>query len=361
MQDQSQRRGRGARRVAATALSLGVLLTAGVTPATADPVDIDQVSAQLTKYQQESAMAAEKANGARVALAKSVERLGLFRREVTRARVEMKRQQLAVQRLVRELYVNGGMNGALLNFTLDDPAGFLQRLDQLAAAGNARNSVLIKARASALRLQRMQRAVRRETDRLGKAAAVLHAQELQARARVSQASRLLASLQEQERARVLLRDQAQRAASAAAAAQFSEAAGYPSDFAKLPPPRNSSEAVQRVVQFALAQVGKPYVWGAPGPDSFDCSGLTRAAWAQVGVLMTHYSGSQYQETTPVSLNDLQPGDLLYFYSIEQHVGLYIGNGKLVQAANPQAGVILSDLDGYWRSNLVAASRPSLAR
>ena len=361
MSGQSQRAARCARGVAAGALSLGLLLAAGAGPAAADQADIDRVAAQLNTYQQQSAMAAEKANGARVALARSVERLGLFRREVTRARVEMKRQQLAVQRLVREMYVNGGMNGALLNFTLDDPAGFLQRLDQLAVAGNARNSVLVRARASAIKLQRMQGAVHRETDRLAKASAAMHGQELLARARVDQAKRLLGSLQEQERVRILVQEQAQRAASAAAAAEFAASAGISQDLTNLPAPTNSAEAVQRVVQFALAQVGKPYVWGAPGPDSFDCSGLTRAAWAQVGVNITHYSGSQYQETTPVSLQALQPGDLLYFYSIEQHVGLYIGNGKLVQAANPQAGVIISDLDGYWRSNLVAASRPALAR
>ena len=59
----------------------------------------------------------------------------------------------------------------------------------------------------------------------------------------------------------------------------------------------------------------------------------------------------------MDLNDLQPGDLLYFYAVSEHVGLYIGNGEFVQASNPSVGVVHSTLDSYWRSNLVAASRP----
>lgn len=81
------------------------------------------------------------------------------------------------------------------------------------------------------------------------------------------------------------------------------------------------------------------------------------AWRQAGVNISHYSGSQYDETQKVSTDALQPGDLLFFYAISEHVGIYIGNGEFVHAANPGAGVVHASLDDYWRSNLVAASRP----
>ena len=136
-----------------------------------------------------------------------------------------------------------------------------------------------------------------------KAAAVLHAQELQARARVSQTSGLLASLQEQERAWSCSGDQAQRAASAAAASSVRRP-GYPSDFTKLPPPRNSSEAVQRVVQFALAQVGKTIRVGSPGAGQFrlqrvDASGVGPGGRADDPLLGLAVPGDD-----SVSLNDL---------------------------------------------------------
>ncbi|HEX5594464.1 MAG TPA: NlpC/P60 family protein [Micromonosporaceae bacterium] len=87
------------------------------------------------------------------------------------------------------------------------------------------------------------------------------------------------------------------------------------------------------VSTACAQVGKPYVWGANGPNSFDCSGLTQYAWKAAGVRLTHYTGAQWKETYSVS-NPL-PGDLVFFFSDLHHVGLYIGDGLMVHA--PRAG------------------------
>ncbi len=92
------------------------------------------------------------------------------------------------------------------------------------------------------------------------------------------------------------------------------------------------------VNYALAQVGKAYVYGAAGPNAFDCSGLTMMAWAQAGVSLPHSSSGQMGSGTPVSSSDLQPGDLVFYYSPVSHVGIYIGNGKIVHAANPSTGV-----------------------
>jgi cell wall-associated NlpC family hydrolase len=93
------------------------------------------------------------------------------------------------------------------------------------------------------------------------------------------------------------------------------------------------------VNYALAQVGDAYVYGASGPDAFDCSGLTMMAWAQAGVSLPHSSSSQMSSGTPVSSSQLQPGDLVFYYSPVSHVGIYIGNGRIVHAANPSDGVL----------------------
>ena len=92
------------------------------------------------------------------------------------------------------------------------------------------------------------------------------------------------------------------------------------------------------VSYALDQVGDAYVYGASGPDAFDCSGLTMMAWAQAGVSLPHSASGQMSSGPAVSQSDLQPGDLVFYYSPVSHVGIYIGNGQIVHAANPGTGV-----------------------
>ena len=109
-----------------------------------------------------------------------------------------------------------------------------------------------------------------------------------------------------------------------------------------------SDRASAAVQYALAQVGDSYVAGASGPSAFDCSGLTSAAWAAAGVSLPHYSYSQWDVTRRVSSSEAQPGDLVfYFGGGAHHVGLYIGGGRMVHAANPSRGVLISDIFGPW--------------
>ncbi|WP_030930242.1 C40 family peptidase [Streptomyces sp. NRRL S-646] len=95
---------------------------------------------------------------------------------------------------------------------------------------------------------------------------------------------------------------------------------------------------EKALAFARAQIGKPYVWGATGPDSYDCSGLTQAAWKAAGVTLPRTTYDQVNAGTTVSLTDAQPGDLIFFYDDISHVGLYIGNGMMIHAPKPGAYV-----------------------
>ncbi|MGY1630827.1 C40 family peptidase [Geodermatophilus sp. SYSU D01186] len=109
-----------------------------------------------------------------------------------------------------------------------------------------------------------------------------------------------------------------------------------------------SEAVGAVIRAALAQLGKPYVWGASGPEGFDCSGLTSFAYQAAGVSLPHSSRSQSQMGTEVPRAQLQPGDIVYFYSPVSHVGIYIGDGKMVHARTFGQPVAVTTVDqrGY---------------
>ncbi|MFF6949887.1 NlpC/P60 family protein [Streptomyces iakyrus] len=101
-------------------------------------------------------------------------------------------------------------------------------------------------------------------------------------------------------------------------------------------PADSSYATKadKALAFARAQIGKPYVWGAVGPGSYDCSGLTQAAWKAAGVDLPRTTYDQVNAGTTVSLSQAQPGDLVFFYDDVTHVGIYIGNGMMIHAPKP---------------------------
>ncbi|WP_037727618.1 C40 family peptidase [Streptomyces scopuliridis] len=94
----------------------------------------------------------------------------------------------------------------------------------------------------------------------------------------------------------------------------------------------------KVLAFARAQIGKPYVWGATGPSSYDCSGLTQAAWKEAGVELPRTTWEQVKAGTRVATGDLLPGDLVFFYDDISHVGIYIGDGMMIHAPKPGANV-----------------------
>jgi cell wall-associated NlpC family hydrolase len=110
----------------------------------------------------------------------------------------------------------------------------------------------------------------------------------------------------------------------------------------------SSAAAQTAVDAARAQVGKPYEYGAAGPDSYDCSGLMQHAYRAAGIELPHSSRSQSEMGTPVERADLQPGDLVFFYEPVSHVGIYVGDGQMVDAGSEATGVSQRtvDMEGY---------------
>ncbi|MGH3498271.1 MAG: NlpC/P60 family protein [Nocardioidaceae bacterium] len=115
------------------------------------------------------------------------------------------------------------------------------------------------------------------------------------------------------------------------------------------PPPPSSGGAAAAIAFAQAQIGKPYVWGAAGPDSWDCSGLTMGSWAAAGVYLPHYAASQYESTTPISSTDLQPGDLVFWGTSSDpasiyHEALYVGGGMIIEA--PRTGENVQEVSMY---------------
>jgi cell wall-associated NlpC family hydrolase len=181
----------------------------------------------------------------------------------------------------------------------------------------------------------------------------------------------LASQLETEKAHVSAlksaRQAALAAAAAAAAARAAAAAAASQQSSTQVPswaPNSGASATQGDIaaNWALSQIGKPYQWGAAGPDSYDCSGLTMEAWAQAGVTLLHYTGYQWEEGPHVSLDDLEPGDLLFYATDNSdpatihHVGIYIGNGEMVDA--PYTGAFVR-IDSIYQPGIpIGAVRPA---
>ena len=157
---------------------------------------------------------------------------------------------------------------------------------------------------------------------------------------------------------------AQEAAAAAAAASETSAAsggggggGYDGGGGFVPPPNTTG--AQTAIAAAQSVLGAPYVWGSADPSvGFDCSGLTTWAWAQAGVYLPHSSASQYSSLPHVSVSDMQPGDLLFFYSPISHVALYNGGGMMIHARHPGPGgeVQVGSVSGYG-TPVVGVARP----
>jgi cell wall-associated NlpC family hydrolase len=148
-----------------------------------------------------------------------------------------------------------------------------------------------------------------------------------------EAARKAAELAREQAAQERAREQAREEA-----AQQQESAGTASSgtgsTATAPADSSYATKAEKALAFARAQIGKPYVWGAVGPGSYDCSGLTQAAWKAAGVTLPRTTYDQVDAGTTVPLADARPGDLVFFYDDITHVGLYIGNGMMIHAPKP---------------------------
>ncbi|WP_256725391.1 NlpC/P60 family protein [Streptomyces sp. IMTB 2501] len=132
------------------------------------------------------------------------------------------------------------------------------------------------------------------------------------------------------------------------------------DTGPLAPVTDSPEAVRvaKAVAFARAQIGKPCVWGATGPDSYDCSSLTQAAWKAAGVTLPRAAHQQALAGAPVTLAGIEPGDLVLFFDDDRHVGLHVGGGMMVHAPGPGSSIREESIYGAGESAIHRIVRPA---
>lgn len=349
--------------------------------------EIDQKSMQVGAL-------ADQYNGARVALETAQAQVASTQASVNATIAKRKALKAALARRAAALYRSSGSRTPLSRVDPNNMAktGRIAQYGDVTAARDNRLINEVKRAEARLAAQRAAADVARasaaqQADSAGVAYRQASAADRSLRSRLSQIDAETKKLIEQQRAEVARVEAARFAASqrqAAALRAATEAArrnGTPTTTAPRsnntnggtggqtttttvspaltgnpygPPPAVSPRAAE-VVEYARAQLGKPYVFATSGPATFDCSGLTRSAWGSVGVRMPHYSAAQAVLFPKISFSDLQPGDLVFFYDDLHHVGIYIGGGKMINA--PQTGDVVK-ISSAWRSNFRWGVRPS---
>jgi peptidoglycan DL-endopeptidase CwlO len=295
-----------------TALS-GSMLSA--TPTFAEPT-IHDVQTKVDTLYEQAEQASERYNDARIDLEKAQLRLKALRADLSRqqAKVDSVREQVAAAVVAQ--YQGQALSSTTQVLLSADPDAFLGQLATVSEYNDQQSQMMVDFATQAKQLEMREQAAQRELDRIAKTKKQLAAEKAEIDEKAAAAKELLGRLEAEQRTVT------------------------PSRSAERLPVTNvpASGRAGAAVQYALAQVGDAYVYGAAGPNAFDCSGLTMMAWAQAGVSLPHSSSAQQGSGTPVSQSQLQPGDLVFYYSPVSHVGIYIGGGQIVHAANPSTGV-----------------------
>ncbi|WP_406355916.1 NlpC/P60 family protein [Streptomyces sp. NBC_01635] len=163
---------------------------------------------------------------------------------------------------------------------------------------------------------------------------------------------------EQQEAEEEARQQRQAESDSSGTSDSSGASGSTSTTPSTSADSSYAAKAEKALAFARAQIGKPYVWGATGPGSYDCSGLTQGAWKAAGVSLPRTTYDQVEAGTTVAVSQAQPGDLVFFYDDITHVGVYIGNGMMIHAPKPGTYVREESVFYDGESSIHSVVRPA---
>ena len=364
---------RGAIAVAVSTLCIA----SAVVPAHADPEAVAKAKSDLERIQQESSAIDQD-------IIEASARAGDGQAKLAEVTAELEKQEAKVETMSSDLgeiavvqLQSGGFDITAQLLTSESESSFLSSLATIQNEADRSNANLQllqveQAEVDALRAEADRTNTNLQADLAAKEelaqqydAKTAEAQEVFDRLSAEEQERLrqleLQRQREQEEADRQARLAAEREALESAAAEAADREAADQDVAdapstgtaestapaakdEAPAPQGNSSRAQSAISAATSKVGSTYVWGTSGPSTFDCSGLTSYAYRQVGISLPRSSRAQFSMGSSVAKSDLQPGDLVFYYSPISHVGIYIGNGKIVDAANTRSGVRITTLN-----------------
>ncbi|MFE3766999.1 NlpC/P60 family protein [Streptomyces sp. NPDC059104] len=334
------------KRLLRLACLAAVLVAAAGPPPVARAEPVGELLTRLQGLYQRAEEASEAYNATEVALKAGQDEERRLTAELGRARTALGAERATAGRLAREQYQGTlGLSPYLRMLLSGDPQ---QAVDQrrIAARQGARQAgVVARLERGEQRADALAGAARKALDTQQGLAVERKKQREEVTGRLKDVERLLAALTPEEVAGL---DRREAAVTAGAQRELVDSGRLP---ARTGTPTAAGGAALR---YATAQIGKPYVWGAEGPASFDCSGLTSKAWEHAGRSIPRTSQEQWARLPRVPLDRLRPGDLVVYFPKATHVALYIGDGKVIQAPRPGATVKVSPIAA---NPLLGAVRP----
>jgi peptidoglycan DL-endopeptidase CwlO len=349
-------------------LVAGVLCAAAA--ANADPGSIaskqaqaQQVLGQIQQIDQSLGAAVEQYNLANVRLHKIEGDLRENRKQLTLARTNLKISQKSLAARLVAAYTSTEDNSTLAvllgSSSFED---MLNRVEAVSSTSNQDATIVQQVRSSKLAIQRHEVELRDAHAAQQRIVGQKAAQRQHIESQLATRRQLLSSIHGEIAHLKAAQAAQQRQLEAAAHARLSNASPTPAVSGVgvgASTPEGSTVAPPNVhggvVGIAMHYLGVPYVWGGSTPRGFDCSGLVMYVYAQIGVSMPHSSYSQAAMGTPVSMSQLEPGDLVFFTGAS-HVGIYIGGGQFIHAPHTGDVVKISSLSGYYASAFYTARR-----
>lgn len=336
-----------------------------VTPAAADKIadkraEAARLAAQLEREGVRLSQLAEQFNEARIETERVAAKLVATRAQVAHTAAEAKAAENLLRHAAVDAYVRGGALPVLPLLARGDGTDFYRRSQFVDAIANRQRDEIDALHEAKEDLESEQARLETDQEAANRATAALNEARNQARRAQAELQATSARVQG-ELAELVRAEEAKRQAEARRraerelaerrrqeAAAKARAGGTSARPAPAPNP-----AAGRAVEEARRQIGKPYEWGADGPDSFDCSGLTQWAWKAAGKSLPHSSRAQFASTSRIDLDDVQPGDLVFFGNPIHHVGIAIGNGQMIEASQSGTPVRVNSM---YRRDYAGAGR-----
>ncbi|MCX5399212.1 NlpC/P60 family protein [Streptomyces sp. NBC_00102] len=365
----SHRKPRAPMRVTSPAVGFTTVALASVTllsaqSATAAPSapqpSIEEVRKKVDDLYRQAGSATQEYNRAKDSTADQQDKVDALLEEAAQRAEKVNEARRALGNYAAAQYRTGGLASSMTFFLADDPQSYFDQDQLMKRRSGQQEKAVSDFRTQQLAAAEKRTEATKSLEALTASQEDLRTSKQTVQNKLAEARTLLSKLTAEEKARLAELERkkeaeakkkaeklaAEQAAASKAAADkaAAEAAASGSDTATTGTGTSTGSTTAasskgaKALAFAESQIGKPYVWGATGPASYDCSGLTQAAWREAGVDLPRTTWDQVNVGTRVATADLQPGDLIFFYDDISHVGIYKGDGMMVHAPKPGAYV-----------------------
>jgi cell wall-associated NlpC family hydrolase len=325
-------------------VTFAIALVSGPDVAIADPSDPDTVAearSALAAIDRESAALEEQFNASATRLAEAQAERDSLAKDLEDQKAKVEQMRTTISQIINTSRQRDDLSLTVSFVSSDDPEGFLGQLAVYTSVQGTIEERLARYVSEQERLTNLQgeidqkvATIQAETDKQKALLAEAEAKEARIQAILNRLTAAERAAVEGTTSTLPTNKTSSSSSSSSAATTTVNSAG-------------ASAAAMKIVAYVKAQVGKRYVYGGAGPNVFDCSGLTMAAFKQIGISLPHSASAQSRYGKAVSRSELLPGDLLFFYSPIGHVGVYVGGGMMVDARNSRVGVVFTGImSGY---------------